>query len=78
MKSMSEENIQYEEFGCEIYILKTVLENTLHKLSQSCYKDQRGDYVTPKEKNEINNIKEELIALNKTINKFVSKLKMAP
>lgn len=78
LESMSEKNIQYEEIGDELYILKLVLENTLGTLSRSCYKDQRGDYIIPTEKKDIDNIEDELTILNKFINNFLNKLTQMP
>lgn len=76
VERMSEKNIQYEEIGDEIYILKFVLQNTLDTLRKSCYKDQRGEHIIPSEKSEVDNIEDELTILNKFINNFLDKLKL--
>lgn len=67
-------NIEYEELGIHLYNLKSNLENTLNIISLYCYKDQRGDYNTPTDYKEINEIENTLNILLEHIKNVQNKI----
>ena len=68
--SREQDVINFQEIGSKLYDLKSVLANALDVISQSCYKDQRGDYNYPTSQKEIEHINVAISVLSKQITQY--------
>lgn len=61
-----------EEIGLDLYNFKSVLETTLDLISETVYKNQRGDYIVPTSFGEITEIYYKLSSLKEAIKQIQS------